>query len=137
MLATQASDQVPAFGIFDTVPDDLLNFGRGENFDPKRVSTFLNLKKADVSHLASVSVASVRYDRLIPVVVRDRLEEIASTINLVAKQFDGDPDKTTAWFKAKNPLLGDVSPRDMIRLGRYDRLRRFIINAMMSKPSAG
>lgn len=137
MLATQASDQVPAFGMFDTVPDDLLNFGRGENFDPKRVSIFLNLKKADVSHLASVSVASVRYDRLIPVVVRDRLEEIASTINLVAKQFDGDPDKTIAWFKAKNPLLGDVSPRDMIRLGRYDRLRRFIINAMMSKPSAG
>ena len=85
---------------------------------------------------SSVSVASVRYDQLIPIVVRERLEEIASTINLVAKQFEGDLDKTAAWFKAKNPLLGDVSPRDMIRLGRYDRLRRFIINAMMSKPSA-
>jgi len=38
--------------------------------------------------------------------------------------------------RAQNPLLGDVSPRDMIRLGRHDRLRRFIINAMMSKASA-
>jgi hypothetical protein len=66
--------------------------------------------------------------------VRERLEEIASTINLVAKEFGGDRDKTVAWFKARNPLLGDVTPRDMVRLGKYDRLRRFIINAMQSKP---
>ena len=58
------------------------------------------------------------------------MEEIASTINMVAKQFAGDPEKTAAWFRARNPLLGDISPRDMIRLGRYDRLRRFIIQAM-------
>jgi hypothetical protein len=135
MLSTQTQRDVSGFGLFDTVPEDLLNFGRGENFDARRVSTFLNLKKVDVSRLASVSEASVRYDHLIPATVRERLEEIASTINLVAKQFGGDQDKTVAWFKAKNPLLGDVSPRDMIRLGRYDRLRRFIINAMMSKPS--
>ena len=134
MLAIQPPREASGFGLFDTVPDDVLNFGRGDSFDARRVSNFLNLKKADVSHLASVSVASVRYDHLIPTVVRERLEEVASTINMVAKQFDGDPDKTAAWFKAKNPLLGDVSPRDMIRLGRYDRLRRFIIHAMMSKP---
>jgi hypothetical protein len=76
----------------------------------------------------------VRYDDAIPTAVKERLEDIASTINLVAKEFQGDPDKTVAWFKAQNPLLGDISPRDMIRLGKYDRLRRFIINAMMSKP---
>jgi len=74
-------------------------------------------------------VKSVRYDDNIPERVRERLEEIANTINLVAQAFDGDPDKTVSWFKARNPLLGDVSPRDMIRLGRYERLRRFIINA--------
>jgi hypothetical protein len=28
-----------------------------------------------------------------------------------------------------------VSPRDMIRLGRYERLRKFIINAMMERIS--
>jgi hypothetical protein len=135
MLSTQTLREASGFSLFDTVPDDIMNFGRGDSFDARRVSTFLNLKKADVSHLASVSAASVRYDHLIPAVVRERLEEIASTINLVAKQFGGDLDKTAAWFKAKNPLLGDVSPRDMIRLGRYDRLRRFIINAMMSRPN--
>ena len=54
---------------------------------------------------------------------------------MVAKAFDGDVDKTTAWFRARNPMLGDVSPRDMIRLGRYERLRKFIINAMMERIS--
>jgi hypothetical protein len=124
-----------SFGPFDTVPEDFLKFGRGAAFDAKKVPELLGLKKVDVSRIATVSVKSVRYDSAIPELVRERLEEIASTINLVAKQFGGDADKTVAWFKARNPLLGDASPRDMIRLGRYERLRRFIINAMMSSSS--
>ena len=123
-------------GLFDTVPDDVLQFGRGSSFQPKLVPTFLNLKKEDVSRLASVSVRSVRYDDAIPEQVRERLEEIANTINLVAVVFEGDAQKTTAWFKARNPMLGDVSPRDMIRLGHYERLRKFIVNAMIERKSA-
>ena len=123
----------PGFGLFDSVPDDLLAFGRGASFAPKKVSEILGLKKEDVSRLAAVSTASVRYDDAIPEQVRDRLEEIASTMNMVAQAFDGDVDKTVAWFKASNPMLGDVSPRDMIRLGKYIRLRKFIINAMMER----
>ena len=125
----------PGFSLFDTVPDDLLHFGHGDSFDAKRVPSLLGLKKEDVSRLASVSVKSVRYDDAIPEQMRERLEEIASTINMVAKAFDGDADKTSAWFRARNPMLGDVSPRDMIRLGRYERLRKFIINAMMERVS--
>jgi hypothetical protein len=121
------------FGLFGTVPEDYLQFGRGQSFDAKRVPAVLGLKKEDVSRLAEVSVKSVRYDEAIPANVRERLEEIANTVNLVAQVFDGDVDKTVAWFKARNPLLGDVSPRDMIRLGRYERLRKFIINAMMDE----
>jgi hypothetical protein len=65
-----------------------------------------------------------------PEPVRERLQEIAITINLVAKVFGGDVDKTVTWFKTRNPLLGDISPRDMIRLGRFERLRKFILHAM-------
>ncbi len=124
------------FGLFDTVPEDLLQFGHGATFDARKAAQFLSLKKADVGRIAAVAESSVRWDDGIPEAVRDRLEEIASTINLVAKRFDGDPEKTVAWFKARNPLLGDVSPRDMIRLGRYDRLRRFIIQAMTQQVQA-
>jgi len=133
VLQTKVDDMPRGFSLFDTVPEDLLHFGHGNSFDAKRVPSLLGLKKEDVSRLASVSVKSVRYDNAIPEQVRDRLEEIASTINMVAKAFDGNPEKTTAWFRARNPMLGDVSPRDMIRLGRYERLRKFIINAMMER----
>jgi hypothetical protein len=34
------------------------------------------------------------------------------------------------WFKTKNPLLGSISPRDMIRYGRYEKLRRFVMEAL-------
>lgn len=119
-----------AFGLFETVPEDVFNFGHGSAFTPKKVPEVLGLKKEDVSHLASVSIRSVRYDDAIPEQVRERLEEVGNTMNMVARAFDGDVEKTVAWFRTRNPLLGDVSPRDMIRLGRYERLRKFIINAM-------
>lgn len=47
--------------------------------------------------------------------------------------FGGDAEKTALWFRTKNPMLGDVSPRDMIRLRRFDRLRRFINGAMADR----
>ena len=122
--------------LFDSVPNDVFNFGRGASFVPKKVPDFLGFKKEDVSHISAVSVKSVRYDEAIPEQVKERLEEIANTINLVARVLDGDVEKTTAWFKTRNPLLGDISPRDMIRLGRYERLRKFIINAMSENSKA-
>ncbi|MBU3632331.1 hypothetical protein [Polynucleobacter sp. AP-Feld-500C-C5] len=121
---------VPPIGLFDTIPDDVLHFGIGSSFNAKKVPEILSLKREDISRITSVSIKSVRYDDAIPDQMKERLEEIANTINMVAKIFNGDIEKTTAWFKVRNPFLGDVSPRDMIRLGRYERLRKFIINAM-------
>lgn len=117
-------------GLFDIVPPDVMQFGQGGAFVPKMVPELLDLKKEDVSRLSGVAVSSVRYYDAIPAPMRERLEEVAHTINMVASLFGGDVNKTVAWFKARNPMLGDISPRDMIRLGRYERLRKFIINAM-------
>ncbi len=120
-------------GLFDSVPQDAFQFGYGPYFDARKVSDALRLKKEDVSHLASVSVKSVRYDDAIPEQMRERLAEIANTMNMVAATFDGDVAKAATWFLTRNPLLGDISPRDMIRLGRYERLRRFIVSAMRER----
>lgn len=122
-----------SFGLFDNVATDYLEFGRGDSFNARKVPELLSLKKEDVSRIASVAPSSVRYDEHIPAKVRERMEEIANTINMVAAVFDGDTQRTVAWFKASNPLLGDVSPRDMIRLGRYERLRKFIVNAAIAR----
>lgn len=119
--------------LFDTVAPDTLAFGMGDSFDAKRVVDWLDLDKVEVSRIASVAKASVRYDEAIPRAVRDRLEEIANIANMVARIFEGDAGKTVLWFRTKNPLLGDVAPRDMIRLGRYDRLRKFVIGAIADR----
>jgi hypothetical protein len=132
---TQSSHMglMAAISLFDSVPTDVFQFGYVPHFDARKVSEALHLKKEDVSHLASVSVKSVRYDDAIPEQVRERLVEIANTMNWVATTFDGDVAKAATWFLTRNPLLGDVSPRDMIRLGRYERLRRFIIDALRER----
>jgi uncharacterized protein (DUF2384 family) len=61
--------------------------------------------------------------------LQDRLLEWAVALSLVA-QFFKDEQKTVLWFKTPNPLLGDMTPRDMIRVGRFRKLRRFIQNAL-------
>lgn len=132
-VQTALVQKSPSFSLFDSVPDDYFHFGQGTSFQAKSVSDLLGLKREDVSKLASVSQRSVRYDAAIPEQVHERLLEIAMTVNLVAKFFDGDTEKTVLWFKARNPLLGDISPKEMIRLGRYERLRKFIVNALLNQ----
>ncbi len=44
--------------------------------------------------------------------------------------FEGDTQKTWTWFATPNPSLGGVSPMDMIKRGRVDKLKKFIDNAL-------
>jgi uncharacterized protein (DUF2384 family) len=120
--------------LFRTVPaNDVLRFGQGDSFDAKRVAEWFDLDKQAVSRISSVARTSVRYDDHIPRAVRDRLEEIGSIANMVAGVFQGDAAKAALWFRTRNPMLGDISPRDMVRLGRYDKLRKFIVNASVER----
>lgn len=117
--------------LFLSVPKgDTLQFGKGDYFEPKKVADFMHLDRNAVSKIASVSSASVRWDENAPKAIRERLEEIGAIANMVADIFEGDAAKTALWFRTKNPLLGDIAPRDMVRLGRHDRLRRFIVTAI-------
>ena len=79
--------------------------------------------------LSQVAKSSVRFDAHIPEPVAQRLREIANIANLVAEFFGGDAQKVCLWFEIASPMLGNVSPRDMIRLGRYKRLLNFVIDA--------
>lgn len=110
-------------------PSDHLKFWANHGLEYKNVSEFLELDTNDLSKLGRVSKRSVRFDERIPRDLKDRLEQIAAVCNLVAEFFDGDSRKTALWFKLPNPMLGDVSPRDMIRIGRFKRLYNFVIEA--------
>jgi len=117
--------------LFRTVAcSDRFGFGSGETLDGREVVDFLDLKKSEVAKIAGVATVSVRFDKKMAAEVRERLEDIANIIELVAEFFDGDVGRTALWFKAPNPIRGNISPREMIRYGRYDRLRRFVADAL-------
>ena len=117
--------------IFATVPKkDHLSLFEKDAPRYNRIVNFLEFKKEDISKATDVPLSSVRYDDKIPQELHERIREWAILLNLVAGHFNGDPAKTTLWFTIPNPLLGNVTPRDMIRFGRYKKLLKFIMNAL-------
>lgn len=118
--------------ILDTVHRrDPLHIWADDSGEPdyRRVLDLLNLSKGDVSKVSGVAKASVRFDDRMPEPVRLRLDEICNVAALVAEFFEGDLRKTALWFRTPNPMFGKLSPRDMIRLGRYQKLLAYILEA--------
>ena len=122
--------------LFDTVPkQDYLSLFSASGTDYSRVVKLLDFRKNDVARASKIPLGSVRYDPpKMPRILEERLNEWAVALNLVA-QFFGDEQKTVLWFKTPNPLLGDIAPRDMIRIGRFKKLQRFIQNALSENES--
>lgn len=48
----------------------------------------------------------------------------------VLKHFKGNKSKAALWFRTMNPILGNVSPKYMILVGRGKKLLRFIDTTM-------
>lgn len=116
--------------LFETVPkDDPLLLFPGGDTDYQRVVKLLDFKKRDVAKASQVSLQSVRYDQKMPKELEERVQEWAVALSLVAQYFKNE-HKTVLWFKTQNPLLGNITPRDMIRIGRFKKLQRFILNAL-------
>jgi len=109
--------------------EDLLHLYREGRPDYKRIADLVKLTKADLGKISQVAKSSVRFDANIPEPVAERLREIANIANLVAEFFGGNAQKVGLWFEIANPMLGNVSPRDMIRIGRYKRLLNFVVSA--------
>jgi len=117
--------------LFATVPkEDYLSLFPSGGTDYEKVVDLLDFRKKDVARASNVALHSVRYDHpKMPKELQDRIQEWAVALNLVA-QFFRDEQKTVLWFKTPNPLLGDIAPRDMIKIGRFKKLRQFILQAL-------
>lgn len=114
--------------LFSTVPSH--NYLGILDGDHKKVVEYLNLSKEEVANATGLPKISIRYDERMPKELQQRLQEIAIVCELVAEYFKGDVRKTSLWFKINNPLLGNISPRDMIRVGRYQKLIKFVQDAL-------
>lgn len=119
----------PEYATAHIAQRDLLNLYPEGDPDYKRIADLIQLSKADLSKLGNVAKSSVRFDEHIPSEVAERLREYANIANLVAEFFEGDAQKVALWFELTNPMLGNVSPRIMIRAGRYKRLLNFVLEA--------
>lgn len=116
--------------LFQSIPNrDFLHLFEKNRPNAKKVVQLLDYKKEDVAVASSVPLKSVRYDVKMPEELQARISEWALALNLVANFFK-DEDKTVLWFQTKNPMLGGLSPRDMIRIGRFNKLLKFIQTAL-------
>lgn len=113
-----------------TVPEDCFSLFEKNRLQANRVVRYLDFRKEDVSKAAGVPLSSVRYDHNMSKDLEQRIREWAVLINLVGNHFNGDETKTLQWILTMNPLLGNLSPRDMIRFGRFKKLLKFVINAL-------
>lgn len=117
-------------GLFDNIPNsDPLALFAGGRPDYPRVAELLSLSRNEVALASNVPKKYVRYDAQMPKELQDRMKEWAIVVGLVASHFK-EAEKTALWFRVPNPQLGDFTPRDMIRFGRFKKLHRFIVNAL-------
>ncbi len=129
---------IDTMGLFSNVAErDFLDLMDGGAPRCRKVAQFLRFNDKDVARATGVSASSIRLATArIPPEVVERILEWAQALNLVAQFFRGDAEKTALWFAIPNPLLGDVTPRDMIKLGRFSRLREFIREALAENTAA-
>ncbi len=121
---------IEAVNILDTVAKrDHLKLRVDSKLNYKKIADMVELSKPDLSGMIDIKIARIRFDKQIPRPLRKRLEEIGNILNLVGGYFDGDVYRTALWFSTKNPGLGNISPRNMIRMNRHNNLRNFILAA--------
>jgi len=102
--------------------------------DARRIAETLNYRRREVSVATDIPYNKVRLepDR-IPKELVERVTEWATAINLVAEHFQ-DTKKAILWFHTPNPMLGSISPREMIITGRFKKLLKFIQIALSGNP---
>ncbi len=121
--------------LFANIPQsDFLGFSKNGEIRSKKVIEFLELNKNDVSVATGVPVSSIRYDKdRISKELKERIQEIANICQLVAQFFKGDAHKTAQWFWLPNPACGEISPRDLIRFGRYKKLLKMVHRSLQGE----
>jgi len=125
------SARAPSPAEANEIPNpDHLGFWAEQTLQPRKVAEFLDLDRQTLAKFSGVALRGVRFDARIPQPVLEWLTEIAHICDLVAEFFRGDAVKTRLWFQTRNPMLGDLSPRDLIRIGLHRKLHRFIVEAL-------
>lgn len=113
--------------IFSNIPEgDLFGIKSNNHFNYQEAAKFLGMNKKEVAKAAGLSESSIRYDERMPTDLKDFFMELISVLSIVSSQLKQDKEKTRLWFNMPNPMLGGVSPLQMILLGKHKKLMKFI-----------
>ncbi len=119
----------PQSSLFDTVPSALPMLWNDQGrVQLEEVRKLLELSKREFARAAQASQKQMADALKIPKEIEERVRIWALVLEEVARFFDGDVKKTALWFNIPNPLLGELSPRDMILYGRARKLLQIVQN---------
>ena len=51
-------------------------------------------------------------------------------VALLMRHFNDNEGLVARWMRSRNPLLGDVSPREMLQMGRERKLMDFVRSSL-------
>ena len=57
---------------------------------------------------------------------QETLDTVLKVRSLIYQYFNGDSEKVILWLDTPNPNLGNISPDEMINLGRVENLLKFV-----------
>ncbi len=119
--------------IENSISDSLLSnslglFTQEGEINVEATRKFLDISKKELAQAFGLSPDQIRIDRM-GKITRERIKELASALEFVAKTFDGDSQKTQFWLNTPNPNLGGSSPKHLITNGRYHKVQKFILAA--------
>lgn len=102
-----------------------------ENGDPsvEKMTKFLSMSRKELAEAFGLSPEQVRPERMSET-AKERIRELAGTLEFVAEIFHGETTKALFWVKTPNPHFGGVSPREMIIRGRQRKVQAFVLTAM-------
>lgn len=115
--------------ISQSLPSNKLGlFSEGGEVLVDKTSDILTLSKTELADALGLSIDQIRQERLTGK-ARERLEQLAISLEYVADTFDGDLTKTLFWIKTPNFNFGGFSPRHLILKGKYKKVIDFILTA--------
>ena len=110
----------------ETVLNDDLHLFTDKVVNEQMLINFLGLTVEDISKFTGVPKADIIVDSKTSIITSEKLHAIAIMCQKISDFYQGDGESVVDWFQFANPLLGNISPTDMIRFGRLDKLSLFI-----------
>ena len=61
--------------------------------------------------------------------VEDLTKLVADKLHVGSRSRERSEEIARLWFETKNPMLGELSPNDLIELGKLDKVVEFVNSA--------